>query len=62
MPKKCKLVDIPLSELPEEYPFYYAKVSTPLMLKVERVRLKQGLTVKHTLEAMSKLFLEEYAK
>jgi len=59
MPKKSKLLEVPLAELPAEHPFFYARVPTRLMAKVERKRDAEGRTVKHMLEHMCELYLEE---
>lgn len=59
MPKKCKLTEIPPAELPETYNFFYARVSTKLMLKAEKKREHSGHTVRHMLEKMCELYIKD---
>jgi hypothetical protein len=58
MPKKSKLLETPLAELPPEHPFFYARVPTKLMAKVEKKRDTEGHTVKYMLEKMCELYLK----
>lgn len=58
MPKKTRLLDIPASELPKDYPFYYGRVPARLMQKVEKKRDTEGHTVKFMLEKMCELYLK----
>jgi hypothetical protein len=58
MPKKSKLLTTPLPDLPEEYPFFYGRVPTRLIARVEKKRDKEGHTVKAMLETMCELYLK----
>lgn len=58
MPKKSKLLEVPVKELPEDYPFFYARLPTALMVRVERKRVKEGHAVKSMLEIMCEMYLK----
>lgn len=59
MPKKSKLLTVPLPDLPEEFPFFYGRVPTKLIARVEKKRDRDGQTVKAMLETMCELYLRE---
>lgn len=58
MPKKSKLLEVSVKDLPEDYPFFYARLPTALMARVERKRDKEGHTVKFMLETMCEMYLK----